>query len=458
MLRTCLPLAVAALCAAAVPASADTVAPTADASVSAAHPAKNYGARQRLVVKRRPATRAFLRFDGVAPARRAVLRVYAVRGSRSGVTVRRAAGRALAERAATYRRAPRATGPSIRSGALRTGQWAAIDVTRLVAGRTGVVLALSSRGSATLASREAGALAPRLVLDGDAAAPGAAPFAAPAAGAPPAPPAPPRAAGETPWPGKPCGVTTTAPAWEHIVWIVMENHSFSQTVGSSSTPYTNSLAEKCGVATNFSAEARPSLPNYIAMTSGSTQGVADNDPPSAHALDVPNIFAQLGDDWRSLQDGMTTNCQLESSGDYAVKHNPAAYYTNVREACNRLDVPMTSEPDVSARFTFITPSMCNSTHDCGLGVGDKWLQTTITKILDSQAYRAGKTALFLTWDEGEGDQHIATLVVSPSTQPGTKVATAHNHYSLLRTTEEMLGLGLIGEAATAPSMRTAFGL
>jgi len=242
------------------------------------------------------------------------------------------------------------------------------------------------------------------------------------------------------------------------VWIVMENHSYGSVMGSSATPSTNALAAKCGVASNFWAETRPSLPNYIAMTSGDPQGIADNNPPASHPLNVPSIFSQLGNDWRSPQESMPSNCAQTSSGTYAVKHNPAAYYANIRAACNQLNVPLTDPPDISARFTFITPNMCNSSHDCSTQVGDAFLGRTITKILDSAEYRAGRTAVFLTWDEGEGDQHIATLVLSPSTPAGMVDNTNYNHYSMLRTTEEMFGLPAIGNAVMARSMRSAFHL
>jgi len=238
----------------------------------------------------------------------------------------------------------------------------------------------------------------------------------------------------------------------------MENHSYGSVMGTASTPYTTSLAQQCGVATNFSAESRPSLPNYIAMTSGDPQGITDDNAPSSHPLNVPNLFQQVGD-WRTLAEAMPSNCALTSSGRYAVKHNPAAYYTNVRTACQTLNVPLGAKPDLSAKFTFLEPDMCNSTHDCSVQTGDAWLQRTIGQVLDSAEYRSGDTALFLTYDEGGSDQHIATVVVSPSTPAGTSVGTAWNHYSMLRTTEEMLGLPVVlGKATAAQSMRGAFNL
>jgi hypothetical protein len=259
----------------------------------------------------------------------------------------------------------------------------------------------------------------------------------------------------------PCGGTATAPTtYDHVVWVVMENKAYTSIIGSPSAPYINQLANQCGSASQFFAETHPSLPNYIAMTSGSPQGITDDNPPSSHPLNVPSIFSQLPGNWRSLQESMPSNCLLTNSGLYAVKHNPAAYYTNIRTACASLDVPLGSTPDVSARFTFVTPNLCNDTHDCSVATGDAWLSAFFGRVFSSAEYRAGRTAVFLTWDEDDSSHsnHIATLVAAPSVTPGTISAATFNHYSMLRTTEEMLGLGLIGNAATAASMRKALNL
>src|SRR5215210_5549442 len=192
----------------------------------------------------------------------------------------------------------------------------------------------------------------------------------------------------------PCGTAATPPAtYDHVVWVVMENKAYSQIIGSSNAPYVNKLKRACGSASQFFADTHPSLPNYIAMTSGSTQGVTDNNPPSSHPLDVPSIFSQLGSGWRSLQESMPSNCLLSNSGQYAVRHNPAAYYTNIRTACESLDVPLGSTPDVSARFTFVTPNLCHDMHDCSVKTGDSWLSTFLPKVFSSPEYQASRTAV-----------------------------------------------------------------
>jgi phosphatidylinositol-3-phosphatase len=262
----------------------------------------------------------------------------------------------------------------------------------------------------------------------------------------------------------PCGTASAPPSagYQHVVWIVMENKSYGEIIGSSSAPYLNKLAAQCGVASNFHAETHPSLPNYIAMTSGSTQGITDDNGPSSHPLGLPSIFSQLDSGgWRSLEESMPSNCYLTNSNPYAVRHNPAAYYTSVRTACNTYDVPLGTTPDISARFTFVTPNLCNDMHDCSVQTGDTWLWTFLPKIFGSSQYKAGNTVVFITWDEDDSSagNHIATLVASPTTRPGTVSSTSFTHYSMLRTTEEILGLSpLLGGAASAPSMRTAFNL
>ncbi len=247
---------------------------------------------------------------------------------------------------------------------------------------------------------------------------------------------------------------------EHVVWIVMENKSADQIVGSADAPYVTTLARRFGNAANMTAATHPSLPNYIAMTTGVLDPtLSDSGPPSAHPLTMPSIFGQLNGDWRALQESMPSNCLLTDSGRYAVRHNPAAYFTSLRSECATNDVPLRSAPNISARFTFVTPDLCSDTHDCPVRTGDQWLAAFVPKLLRSPQYAKGRTVVFITWDESDGTaaNRIATVVIAPTVRSVTRT-TAFSHYSMLRTTEELLHLPLLGAAATAPSMRGAFGL
>jgi hypothetical protein len=141
-----------------------------------------------------------------------------------------------------------------------------------------------------------------------------------------------------------------------------------------------------------------------------------------------------------------------------VRHNPPAYYTALTDLRRVRDV---SQP-VSARtrFTFVTPNMCHDMHDCDVSEGDRWLASALPLLTATGGYRRGGMAVLITWDEDDGgaSNHVPTLVVSPYTRRGVRSAVPFDHFSLLRTTEEMLGLPCLGSACAARSMRSAFGL
>jgi hypothetical protein len=280
----------------------------------------------------------------------------------------------------------------------------------------------------------------------------------------------------TPPPPGPCGTSATPATTQHVIWIFMENHGYDQVVGSSSAPFENTLLEQCGLAANLDAETHPSLPNYIAATSGGTQGVTDDADPSAHPLDAASIFSQVKDaglEWRSYSESAPANCSLTSSGEYAVRHNPAAYYTGISADCATWSVPMGTTSsgalvdDLNANtlpaFSFITPNLCDDTHDCGVASGDAFLKTWIGKIVASPGYTNGSTVIFITWDEDEGTttNRIPTIVISPSTHVGTISSTPFSHYSMLKATEELLGIAtFLGHAGdtTTNDMVPAFNL
>jgi phosphatidylinositol-3-phosphatase len=255
------------------------------------------------------------------------------------------------------------------------------------------------------------------------------------------------------------GARRSAPL-RRVVWIVMENQAYSGVIGSRKAPYLNALAASCGLATRFTAEAHPSLPNYIAMTSGSTHRIDDDDGPGAHRLPGASIFSQLGTRWRALDESMPRPCARSDAGRYAVRHNPAVYYTAVRGRCAAQDLPLRGIRGATAPFAFVTPNLCHDMHSCPVRDGDRWLAGWLPRLLRTAAYRSGSMVVFITWDEDDGAarQHIPTLVVSRHTRRGARSATAFDHYSLLATTEEILGLSKLGAAARAASMRGAFGL
>ena len=279
--------------------------------------------------------------------------------------------------------------------------------------------------------------------------------------------------------GGPCGTSSAAPTYSHVIWVWMENHSYDTIIGSSQAPYINTLASQCGLATNYHNISHPSLPNYVAGTSGLalsslTKFDKDCSPSKRCSTSAPSIFGQ-GETWKAYEESMPTSCDPSNSGEYAVRHNPPPYYTTLA-GCATNDVPYTQLATDLANnalpaFSFVTPNLIDDMHDGTIAQGDTWLANNLPTIFNSPEYLAGTTAVFVTWDEGEGGSsndcaanttdvgcHVATIVASPTTAAGTTSATLFNHYSLLGTAEQLLGLPALGQAAAYPTMTAAFKL
>ncbi len=261
-------------------------------------------------------------------------------------------------------------------------------------------------------------------------------------------------------PAAPCAGAATHPTYAHVVVVFMENKSFSQIIGSTAAPYINGLAKKCGLASQYHGVTYPSLPNYLAATGGSSFGVADDNGPASHPISAPSIFSQTGSGWASLSESMPSNCFAGNAYPYMVKHNPAPYFTNVKAACAKQNIKLSSSPSFAARYTFVTPNMLNDMHDGSITLGDNWLKTFVPKVVNSAQYQAGNTILLIVWDTDNRNQanRAPALVIAPQVKPGTISSVTFNHYSLLRLSEDALGLPRLANAATATSMRAAFHL
>jgi len=251
----------------------------------------------------------------------------------------------------------------------------------------------------------------------------------------------------------------TTTTYSHVVWILLENQGYS-VVGSLQAPYLNSLANVCGLATQDYAASHPSLPNYIALTSGSTQEIVDDAEPSQHVLTGPSIFSQLGTNWTGLVESMPSPCDQVTSGEYAARHNPAVYYSSLGASCQQNDVPLTFPLNLSKKFTYIVPNVCNDMHSCPVTTGDQWLRKTVPTIIASPQYQSGSLVLFITFDENDLDSsnQVPTIVIAPSVPRGLRVGKKFTHYSLLGTTESLLHLSLLGSARSASLMIKPFHL
>ncbi len=250
-----------------------------------------------------------------------------------------------------------------------------------------------------------------------------------------------------------------------LLTFVVENHSLDQM--REAMPYTAALGKEFAHATSYRAVTHPSLPNYLAMTGGSTFGVTDDGPPASHTTDQPSVFGQalsLGKTAKVYAEGMPGTCATENSGQYVVKHNPWPYYLSERSSCVQYDVPLTelSTDAATGRLPnagMVIPDLCNDAHNCDLSVADSWLRTEIGLVMAGPDWLAGHLAIVVTADEDDHHQDnlVLTAVAHPSLH-GAVVTTPLSHYSLARLYSEVLAAEPLGEAAAAPSMATAFGL
>ena len=263
----------------------------------------------------------------------------------------------------------------------------------------------------------------------------------------------PRAAGPAPVPVVPsaeAAPTPTPAVAPHVFVIVMENKSFAEAMAQ---PFTARLAAENALATNYHAVAHPSLPNYLALTSGSTYGIRDD---GYHALPDSGIGRQLTDAgvaWRAYMEGMTGGC-LAGTGSYAVKHDPFAYYgggcpADVVPMEPQLEADLAADPAHAPRFSWITPDLCHDGHDCTALVADAFLAALVGRITASPAFQAGGL-LFVTWDEDDGGagNQVPLIAAGAGVHPGQS-HRAYDHYSLLATLEDLLGVSRLGEAASA---------
>ncbi|MEW1747683.1 alkaline phosphatase family protein [Streptomyces angustmyceticus] len=258
----------------------------------------------------------------------------------------------------------------------------------------------------------------------------------------------------------PGGTRTVLPTYDHVVIVVFENKQYGEIIGNRDAPYLNELAQGGASLTDMKALTHPSQPNYFNLFSGATQGITGDGCYTPQSMTAPNLGQELiavGKTFASYNEGLpdegSTTC---SSGRYAQKHNPWFAFRNVPVNTGRTFAQFPQDdfsrlPTVS----FVVPDMCNDMHDCAVGSGDTWLRNH----LDSYARWAEdhNSLLMVTWDEDNyfGSNRIATVFHGAHVRQGT-VSGAYNHYSLLRTVEDMYGTGHAGNAATATPVTAVF--
>ena len=249
----------------------------------------------------------------------------------------------------------------------------------------------------------------------------------------------------------PATAVGAVPKPAHVVVVIEENHPYDQIIGSGDAPYLNSLAGQGASFTASYAVAHPSEPNYLALFSGSTQGLTDDSCP--HTFTGPTLGSELlgaGLTFAGYSESLPatgwTGC---SAGDYARKHNPWVDFADIPASANRtFDAFPSSAAGFAAlpTLSIVVPNLQHDMHDGTVQQGDDWLRAHLSGYADWA--RTHDSLLVVTWDEDDNgpDNHIPTLVVGAGVKQG-RYGELLDHYRVLRTLEAAYGLTPVGESA-----------
>ena len=243
---------------------------------------------------------------------------------------------------------------------------------------------------------------------------------------------------------------------DHIVLVSLENEDFSTIVGNTAdAPFLNQLISEGMLFTNYDGLTHPSQANYIALFSGSTQGVTNNGAIPQFPASVPTLASALA------AKGLTFGGYAETTSN--PEREPWTHFANsAADARNMSAFPQTAAgfanlPTVS----FISPNDADNmtpTSDNGGGVpaGDAWVQANLAAY--AAWAQANNSLLIITFDENNTNpavtypDQIATIVVGAGVPAGVTNGSQADTYSLLNTIQSLYGLTPVGVSAGAPAL------
>jgi phosphatidylinositol-3-phosphatase len=266
-----------------------------------------------------------------------------------------------------------------------------------------------------------------------------------------------------PRPTPPPTPTGTVPQFGHVVLVVEENSSYSEVIGSSEMPYLNSLAKQYGLATQYFANAHPSIGDYFMLTTGQ---IVTNKDSFTGRVDVDNIVREL------VASGKTWKSYAESRGDqlsYARWHDPLSYFSDVMNSpaqtqnltsWSQFGRDLTN--NVLPNFSFVVPNIFDDGHSGTLQVADRWLQHNMAPLISNAIFQKDGLLIIVfdeaaTSDATNGGGHVAALIISAKARQGFQSTTLYQHQSTLRLILQGLGVAnLPGASSAAPEMGEFF--
>ena len=256
----------------------------------------------------------------------------------------------------------------------------------------------------------------------------------------------------------------TLPPPGRVAVLVLENRSYEQVVGNPHAPFLNGLARRYALGTNYFALGHPSLPNYIALTGGNTNGIDAN---CTHCdTEKGNLLNQLDTahvSWRAYFEGLRPGAALVARTHiYNPHYDPFGYYERLERSdgardriVNFVRLRRDLRHHALPRFSWIAPNVFHDGHNGTLATADRYAAQLVPQLLRELGPRG---VLYVLWDEGpnsdlrgagggEGGGHIPLIAAGGAARAHARDSTAANHYALLKTIETQLRLPLLGHAA-----------
>lgn len=230
---------------------------------------------------------------------------------------------------------------------------------------------------------------------------------------------------------------------DHIVVVILENTNYSGAIAQKNLL---SIAKQGLWLTNSHAVTHPSQGNYVAMVSGSLNGVTGDGKYDIGSKSIVDLLEAKGLSWKVYAEGYPRTCFTGmGSGKYVRKHNPLISFTRVRaSSCGNIVDNSKFGKEPLSNFVMYVPDLNNDGHDTGVAYADRWFGNYFMPLLKNPTFMKN-TLVIVTFDESDGDStnHIYTVLFGPMIKPAQSNVKV-DHYSVMKLIEDNFNLGNLG--------------
>jgi hypothetical protein len=246
--------------------------------------------------------------------------------------------------------------------------------------------------------------------------------------------------------------------FDRAIIVIFENENYADAL---SQPFFKQLADGGAQFSNFLALTHPSQGNYIALTSGSLNGVTGDGTVTLKVSNIVDLLEAKGISWKVYAENYPGNCYLGSaSGEYVRKHNPFISYANIQNSASRCaNIVEAAAFDQDAEsgnlpsYVFYIPNLQNDGHDTTVAYADQWYGKKFSSYIADPQFM-NRTVLISTFDESgpSAKNLIYTSIYGPDVKP-MLYTDSLNTLSLLKLVEDNWSLGNLGKSdVKAPAL------